>query len=395
MRRGLVRARRREMAAGESAMLGIISAWRGWRERAEVMRDVRRRAADQKEFNKFKVRDLLLEAQAAADVSDMRKANALWEEAVALDREATAASASVSKLLIALKRLDEGEAMLTEGARSHPGDSHYLTGLAAIAMANGEEGLAVERYAALRKRFPGEASGYVLAADALIRLGRLEEADAISAEAMRRFPEDIRGYLGRARILVRREAWEDALSQWRRVAEKFPTFSFGVVGMAGVYIKTGRFDEADAVIEEARVRHGMDSGLFATLAESAQARGDREEAIRRWTRRVERFPMEWWGYRQAAEALQALGAFAEAEAMLRAAVDRFEENLAQLRDLAAFLRKRGDLAGEAAVWETIRTRFPSQEEGYLMSAATLRRLGRAAEAEAAMAAHKERFAVAA
>ena len=208
---------------------------------------------------------------------------------------------------------------------------------------------------------------------------------------MRQFPEEIGGFIEYGRLAVQRKDWEEALRRWKIVDDSFVTRPFGVQGRSQALIELGRYDEADEILVAARVRFPTDSALLAEYARCAQARGDFPESVKRWKRRIERAPMEVYGYYAASQALVEMGEFAEAEAMLRAAVDRFPVEEGPLIYLAKFLHGRGAFPAEAEAWAALRQVFVDNEESYIRGADALRKVGRPEEADTLLEEHKKRF----
>jgi tetratricopeptide (TPR) repeat protein len=321
------------------AMKGLFSAWREWRERRDILRDLRREQADNSEVNRFRVRDGLEEALATADLNDHLKATQIWIDLLNRYPTETRASRLALQVLIKLRRFDEAEALMRAGEKKHPRDYYFPMGLGEIAQAKGDHDEAIQRHAGLRKRFPGVVQGYTRGALSLAAKNRLDEAEALAEEAMQRFPDDIGGFLEYARLAGRREDWPEALRRWQIVQGEFSTKSFGYMGRAQAMIRLGRYDEADALLADTRIRFPTESGPFAEAARCATARGDVPEATERWKRRYQRFPLEVHGYWDAAWELEKLGAVAEAEAALRTAVDRFPNEERPVVELANLLQR--------------------------------------------------------
>jgi predicted Zn-dependent protease len=372
-------------------MTGLFSAWREWRERRTILRDIRRQQGDARERNRFLARDLMEEALAAIDLNDRRKGEAIWTDVVKRYPQEIRTSPLALKVMLKLQRHDEADALMREGRKKHPRDSYFAIGLAQIALERGDFNAAIEHYAALRKQFPGVMQGFVLGAQALARANRLDEADALTEQAMKQFPEEIGGFLEYARLADQRENWAEALRRWQIVEDTFTDRAFGSYGRAQALIKLERYDEADEVLAAARFRFPTESGLLMELARCAQARGNFPEAVKRWKYRIERVPMETWGYYGAVQAFKEMGEHAEAEAMIRAAIDRFPLDEHPTVMLCEFLRGRNDLTGEIKAWALLRQNFPDNEAGYTWGADALRRAGHPDHADALLEEHKSRL----
>jgi predicted Zn-dependent protease len=372
-------------------MAGLVSAWRNWQERREILKEARKIQADNHEWNRFTVRDQLTDALAALALNDERKATAIWESvSTQYPREAAAAPLAVD-VLVKLRRFDEAEALMLLGLKKSPREIFFHKALALIARTRGDLPSAIDRYAALRRQFPGVWEGYVLGAQALAAAKRLEEADTLAERAMKMFPEEIGGFLEYGRLAEIRSDWTETLKRWSFIQERFPHWAFGYLGSARALIELARFDEAEAILTEMRVRFPTDSSRYALLAQCAEARGDIPESVKRWHVRVERFPMESYGYSNAAEALERMGQVAEAEAILRAGIDRFPTDPTHMIALAAMFGRLGAHGKAAEAWATLRDAMPDYEEAYRRGADALRRAGQSEHADALTEEIRRRF----
>jgi tetratricopeptide (TPR) repeat protein len=144
-------------------MTGPISAWRSWRDRRLILRDVRRQAADAKEINRFKVKDQLTYANAALDSNDHRQAAEIWDKLVADHRSQAFDSPLALRVLMRLRRYDDATTVMRHGQRRSPGEPRFLQGLGQIAQAKGDHDEAILIFAQLRKSFPGVMEGYTSA----------------------------------------------------------------------------------------------------------------------------------------------------------------------------------------------------------------------------------------
>jgi tetratricopeptide (TPR) repeat protein len=349
-------------------MFNLVSAWRDWQERRQVLRDMRRLQGDQRERERFMTRDLLEEALATIELNDRRKGAAIWTSTRDRFPVAVRKSPLALQVLLKLNRYDEAEELMQAGAKRSPREIFFIRGLATVALTRGDLDLAIERYAVMRKRFPGAWEGYVQGAQALAMKDRLEEADVLTAQATERFPAEIGGFLEYARLADSRGDLEESVRRWQLIEDTFNDRPFGMLGRSQALIKLGRYEEADEILAAARFRFPTESCFLTTLAQCAQARGDIPEAVKRWKRRIERVPMETFGYGDAARSLIEMGEHAEAEEILRAAVERFPNDDGPLLSLAKFLHDRGDHAREAEVWAALRALTPDNEEGYARGA---------------------------
>lgn len=372
-------------------MSNPLSAWRAWRERRVILRDIRRRSADAREVNHFKVKDQLVYADTALDNNDNRRATEICDKLVADYPPGAYRSPLALRVLLRLRRFDEATTMMRDGQRHYRGDPLFLQGLAEIAQAKQDHKEAIVLYAKLRKQFPGVMEGYTSAAESLRIMGRLVEAENLANQAMKQFPEQIAGFLEGARLAVHRQDWEDALRRWEPIRSQFDYYG-AYVGAAQAFSHLGRYNEAEEVLQQARYRFGTNPGPLSEFARVAEAKGDTAEAVERWKAVLYRFPLDMPVYSDASQAFDRLGEPAEAEATLRAAVDRFPAELRPRLELAKLLHhKHRDFPAAAEAWAALRNVFPDDDEAYVAGADALQKIGRAEEADALRGEHRLRM----
>jgi tetratricopeptide (TPR) repeat protein len=371
-------------------MAGLLSVWRSWSERRQILRDIRQQDADSQERDRFKVKDELTYALAALDRGDIQYATDIWTGL--MERHAAVAHKSplALRVLIGLRRFEEAEALMRTGQKKYPSEYYFAKGLAEIAHAKRDFDTAIERWAFLRRRFPGVIEGYTYGAGAFMAKNQLQQAEALALEAIKRFPDQIGGPLEYARVAVMQENWEEALLRWQPLRDKFG-FGGGFVGSAQALTHLGRYDEAEALLQQARIRFGTSSGPLSELARVAEARGDIPAAVQRWKDVLIRFPLDMNVHFTASEAFERLGEPAEAEATLRAAIDRFPTELRPLLELARLLHfKHRNFPAAAEVWAALRAAFPDYQEAYVGGANALTQAGRTEEADALREEHRRR-----
>jgi tetratricopeptide (TPR) repeat protein len=371
-------------------MTGLIDIWRNWRERRNVLREVRRDRADAREWAYFRFKDGMTEALVALERDDRRRATEIWLETNAKYPGEALNSPLALDVLNGLQRFDEAEALMNEGRTKTPGDMRFAIGLALVARARGDSETASQRWASVRKQFPGVMQSYAMGVEALRDLKRLQEAEALTQQTIARFPEEVLGYMEHARLADLQEDWKQALERWNVVLTRFDHLS-GYTGVAQAMVKFGRYDEADALLTRARVRYPTEPAPSIGLAQSAQARGDVAEAVVRWKRVAQRFPLHAPAVFSTAGALDQLGATADAEEVLRDAVDHFPDEPRALAELGMLLLRRQDFTAAAETFATLRGYFPDHQASYLHGADALTQAGRPDEAEALREEYRRRF----
>jgi Flp pilus assembly protein TadD len=125
----------------------------------------------------------------AQEERDWSEAERHWDVVRALEPGEEAAYTAGARALREQGRKDEAELLLRKAIGQFPDRRAPLTEHAWLAQVTGDWASAVERWAAVRARYPDNADAYVQAAQALRKLGRDEEAEALAAERARRVPE--------------------------------------------------------------------------------------------------------------------------------------------------------------------------------------------------------------
>ena len=344
------------------------------------MRELRSFKAEDREWDHFKVSHILEEAVTALKGGDHRHAAELWEKAVSRNKREAEMSPDGLEVLLGLRRTDEAERIMLEWQARKPADPRYSLGLVHVANAKRDYAAAVTYAAAVRKRFPVHMEGYALGITALRDAQRLPEAEALAEQGMRRFPQEVRMFMEYAAIATAQQNLEAGLERWNTVRDRFNHPS-GYGGAADILIKLGRYAEADELLEAARFRYPIDDSIARGWALCAQERGDTTEAIARWKRIADRFPMHMISALAAASALEKLGAADEALPVLQEASERMRHDPRPLRDLGALQLRLREFAGAVETFARLRNAFPDHEAGYAGGAEALTGAGRLDEAE--------------
>ena len=220
-------------------------------------------------------------------------------------------------------RLDEAEALAREAVARFPEVMQGHLTLARVAMRRRDWTLARERWAKLRDVFPEHAGGFSGGAKAAMEAGRLDEAEALAREAVARFPEVMQGHLTLARVAMRRRDWTLARERWAKLRDVFPEHAGGFSGGAKAAMEAGRFDEAEALAQEAMARFPEVMQGHLTLARVAMRRRDWTRARERWTKLRDAFPDCTEGFSGGAKTAWEAGRLDEAEALAQEAAARF------------------------------------------------------------------------
>ena len=220
------------------------------------------------------------------------------------------------------------------------------------------------------------------------RQGRLRDAAAVAQQGVARFPDSARLIQESAEIALAEQDYVEAEARWREAlwAAGDDASSAMYVGLSSTLRRAGRFDPAEATIQEAVERWPDDPRVLRELAEVAHSRGEHALAVERWRHVVshaaaDRPPRQ--AYVRLAASLRGLRDF-------EAAATTVEEGLVVHPRDAALARERAEihmraLEWEAAVawWERARQWSPAESmpaSWHLAHGVSLERCHRLAEA---------------
>lgn len=229
-------------------------------------------------------------ARTATDRKDWQAALSEWERVKQATPDGIAGYIGTGHALRELGRLSEAEATFAEASQRFPADRWAGYHHAHIATLRQDRDEAVRRWDGVRERFPDFVHGYLAGAQALLRQGRTEEADALIAQAATRFPANPWAAHSYASMATRRRNWDEALRAWATVRERFPDFVHGIIGTADALRAAGRDAEADEMLRRGMERFPADTGIAFRHAELAAHSGDWAEALSRWQQVREKFP---------------------------------------------------------------------------------------------------------
>jgi tetratricopeptide (TPR) repeat protein len=220
-------------------------------------------------------------------------------------------------------RLDEADVAAAAADAKFP-DSRELLGLRAwLRTARQEWDAALDLWALWRDRFPGRPDGHVWALHILRQTSRLAAAEDLAADALALFPDDPGVLAQRAWLYVTQRQFDEAMTWWTAVREVAPERPDGYVWAVLAMRLAGRMDEAESLVTEALARFPDNADAILEHARVATARGERDEAARRWLAAREKLPAHAEAYTGASAALRLAGRLAEAEAIAAEAVARF------------------------------------------------------------------------
>lgn len=253
--------------------------------------------------------------------------------------------------------------------------------LAKLALDSGDRIEASTHWETALARMPNAIIRSELALEILIGLKRYDEAEALMRKGQRRAPLDRHYPAGLAHIAERRGDHAEALRRWTITRQHEPGHHEAWLH-SGICLRfLDRFDEAEAMLEEATRLASGDLICWIERARISDLRQDWEESVVRWRVVAERFRFVP-GFLGCAKALIQLDRLNEADTMLGQAPRGGDLEIAETRGHLA--RRRGDLAAAVQCWAKVREIAPNVSRGYQVGAICLAGMQRHAEADAVM-----------
>jgi len=226
------------------------------------------------EFPLLSPDEMINEAWAAVSRHDSEAALRLWHQVRQDFPERQEGYVWPIQVLWQSGRLDESETMATEALSRFPENLDVLVQQSWIAMRRNRWDEAVRRWETVRARAPDRLDGYLWATHALWNLGRLEEAEAMAAEATHRFPRNADIAIERAWVAVQRGDWQAALARWKQVLAIQPDHREAQARSIQAMRVLGQLAEAEAAAAQAIARFPDDPDL---LVEHIWVAADRDD----------------------------------------------------------------------------------------------------------------------
>jgi tetratricopeptide (TPR) repeat protein len=266
---------------------------------------------------------------------------------------------------IELWQFDAAEATLAQAVDRFPDHLPLASVYADSAVRVANWPLAQERYATIRKRFPGDLTGFIGGASVLRTQFRLTEAEDLLNEAVTSFPDDPKPRLELALLpiapLFRKDRHYDiAFQRLAELRHDFPSFPDAFITSVAMLRELEQYESADRI---AQSWTGVPPiGLALEQARVAEARGDLETAITRFTDVCSRFPTMAAGHVGLASALSRSGRHDDADAIISSAMARFPSDPRTALEYGQVAARRHDWTNALARWTSLQARFPDNQE---------------------------------
>ena len=262
-------------------------------------------------------------------------------------------------------------------------DAHHTLGELYFEQGRLEE--AVEAYSASIPLKPDDPYAYIFATDALVGLGRLQEAEKTVRDGLELVGENAQLYFLLGDVSRRQGDLDDAIVAFLRCLEINPDGASSRGGLAQAYFHLDRLDEAESYARAALELNDQLIGVHAVLAEIHDQRGEATAAVREYLQEIEIVPEDIAAHFNLAMVYRKMGREDDEHRQLQRVLE-IDSHFAMGNVFMArlMLRRGGDLRRaiemvEAAITEQLEP--PDMTLGYFLLADLYNRTGEAARAQ--------------
>lgn len=201
---------------------------------------------------------------------------------------------------------------------------------------------------------PGDKWSWAQHADALLRMGRLDEA-LKAYEQADAFGAGVVAKTGRAEVLKAQGQLSDALTVFAETIKQHPNNIIARTGRAEVLKAQGRWDAALSAFDEVIARHAENAVAKNGRAEVLKAQGRFADALTAYSETIRQHPDNTVAKNGRADVLKAQGRFAEALTAYDETVRQHPDNTVARNGRAEVLKAQGRFAEALTAYsETIR-----------------------------------------
>jgi tetratricopeptide (TPR) repeat protein len=259
-------------------------------------------------------------------------------------------------------QMAEAERFVTGALQHFPGNLPMLTLHADLASQRQDWAEAASRWARLRELAPDRLDGVIGEVGALRQLGRLDEAEALAAEAVRRFPDNADLLSSYAAVAAARQDWRDAADRLRRLLALSPGNLPAALGLVGALQRQGLLEEAEQVAAGAIALHPDNEAMLSAYAAIASHSKRWDKAVQRWQMVYDRCPARVSTYHAYIRALVEDDKLVKAEEIAAEAIGYAPQDRALLMQHATIAERRLDVLEAQSRWTAVKRKFPDDEE---------------------------------
>jgi len=281
--------------------------------------------------------DLLhLYAVNAGDMDLHTEAIGRWEACKSKFPDQPWPNLGIVRALRALGRQQDAEAFFQPIARIFPDDESVQATWAECASYREDTSELARRLRQYRTRFPPKKQTFLAEAHAWLASGQLKEAETTLDEAMERFSGDFDIASLHAHVRERSRDWPAAIACWRNLCDRFD-IDEAYAGLGRSYLLMGDastvadcadvYRAAADILDPAVLRFPDNRELLRLHAGVAWKLKNFDEACRRWSSFVKRFPDDIGGLIGFATFYRENGDYSAAERTLEQASERVPDNV--------------------------------------------------------------------
>lgn len=288
-----------------------------------------------------------------------------------------------------LCRFEEAVAVAEQGLVLFPGSTRIGVALGRVYEEWDRPFESLERLESVLERHPDDEHAWEWLVYVLMVVNRYAEAESRARTALERCPESVGILDSLARVLAYQNRHADALECYERAVRADPDDSVAVCGRIRVLRNAHRYEEAEEAVAEAVRRLPRAADLLVQRSYLAEDQGRLDEALAHAERALELRPRDEDACEQRVSLLVKTHRYEEAEEAARRYIDEHPRSPDLAASLAWVYYAQDRYEDMVAAWERVldvHDRFSAAVYGRAMG---LRRLGRHAEAEQALAAGVE------
>ncbi len=295
------------------------------------------------------------------------------------------------KVLIHAGMADEAELLLLDAGQKWPGDKLIAIHLAEIAVHKRDWPAALTRWRVLREHFEETPRAYQGECDALIELGRFDEAEAVLTRILERYTNHPVLQMRSAMVAMRRQDWQVACQRWEDYRQRFSSTVETYEQEALALTRSGQMEKAEELLILASKRFPNQRKIALQLAQISVQRQDWQQAATRWKILRQRFKPTTEDFKSESWAHAQLGDFEKAESILELARKRWPRNKILALQWAEYAMMREDWSTASTRWLGLCKKFPNLSKPYSRGVDALIRQQAFEPAEALLREAMDRF----
>ena len=292
-----------------------------------------------------------------------------WEKAISITPRALAHYlTSKTNCLIKTGRLAEAEACAANIIDAFPAHHIGYEWQARVQQGKHEWQNALNYWKEAAKLAPDIPVSYLSsAANCLLKMGDISEAERHAAQIIEKYPDLPTGYEWQARAQQNKNDWKTALEYWNKALDRAAHSSSGLIrAKVNCLIHLGLVSQAEVTASNLiKMRPDEPTG-YELLARAARTSQFSKLAIARWDDAIAKTtPTPALFYKEKAECLLQLRQYEDAEMIARTLVKEYSENSAGFELKAKIAQHRLLWDTSITLWKETIKRFPKNKQAHI------------------------------